>query len=96
MLYKKIRLPFTNISIIRWNPLVSTPIHKHNHKDCNFLVIKGQLQESIYNELEGKGYYMINQNTLSENQSSHINDDIGHHSIKNFSDGYSWSIHYYK
>ena len=95
MLYKKIRFPFTNISIIRWNPLVSTPIHHHN-KDCNFLVMKGKLQEYIYNELEGKGYYMINKKILSENQSSHINDNIGHHSIKNLSDDYSWSIHYYK
>jgi cysteine dioxygenase len=95
MLYKKFHLPF-NISIIRWNPLVSTPIHKHNNKECNFLVIKGRLQESIYNKLEERGYDMITQKTLSVNQSSHINDSIGYHSIKNLSDEYSWSIHYYK
>ena len=63
-LYKKFCFPFTNISIIRWNPLVSTPIHHHN-KDCNFLVMKGKLQEYIYNELEGKGYYMINKKVNS-------------------------------
>ena len=95
MLYKKIRFPFTNISVIRWKPLVSTPIHNHNSKNCNFLVIKGKLQESVYNKLKD-GYYMINQKTISENQSSHINDSIGFHNIKNLSDNYTWSIHYYK
>ena len=95
-LYKKFSIPFTNIRFIRWNPNAVTAIHHHHDVDCNFMVLKGIIQEEIFRELKEDGYYMRDMKILKQNQSSHINDSIGKHRIKNLSDTYSWSIHYYK
>ena len=95
-LYKKFSIPFTNIRFIRWNPNAFTAIHHHPNIDCNFMILKGTIQEEIFRELKEDGYYMHDTKILEKNQSSHINDTIGHHRIKNLSDDYSWSIHYYK
>ena len=94
--YRKIRIPFTNIRFIRWNPNAVTSIHHHPNVDCNFMVLKGTIQEEIFRGLKEDGYYMQNSKILEKNQSSHINDSIGQHRIKNLSDDYAWSIHYYK
>ena len=94
--YKKYKLPFTNIYMIKWNPKSITPIHSHPNVNCNFLVLSGTLQENIYNNLNKQGYYMINSKIVNKNQSSYINDEIGHHTIENLLDKPSWSIHYYK
>ena len=94
-LYKKINIPYTNFFLIRWNPRILTRIHNHNNKNCNFIVLRGALEESIYKSLP-TGYYMVDNKILYPNQASMINDEIGEHSIKNLSDSYSWSLHYYK
>ena len=93
--YRKFCIPFTNISFIKWEPSVITPIHKHNHKNCNFLVLKGTLKETIYKEIP-QGYYLSHTKELSPYQSSHINDNIGAHTIENLSNKFSWSVHHYK
>ena len=93
--YKKFKIPFTNISFIRWNPNANTSIHYHPNKECNFMVLKGILHEDIYKEIGEGGFYMINSKILEKNQSSHINDKIGQHRIRNIYNNYVWSIHYY-
>ena len=93
--YKKFKLPFTNLYIFQWAPLYSSHIHSHPNVNCNFFVLKGKLQENIYQQLNDDGYYMTNSKILEKHQSSFIKDDIGEHSIKNLSDKYSWTLHYY-
>ena len=95
-LYKKFSIPFTNIRFIRWNPNAFTDIHYHPNVECNLMVLKGTIQEEIFRELKEDGYYMHDTKILEKNQSSHINDSMGQHRIKNLSDSYAWSIHYYK
>ena len=95
-LYKRLNIPFTNIYLIRWNPNAVTAIHHHPNVECNLMVLKGTIQEETFRELKDDGYYMRDMKILKKNQSSHINDTIGQHRIKNLSDTYSWSIHYYK
>jgi predicted metal-dependent enzyme (double-stranded beta helix superfamily) len=92
--YNKFKIPFTNLYLIQWMPRVVTPIHGHSN-ECNFLLLKGKLQENVYKNLQSEGYYMISSNIISPHQSSHINNTKGFHSIKNMSDNYSWSLHYY-
>ena len=76
-LYKKFSIPFTNIRFIRWNPNAATVIHHHPNVDCNFMVLKGTIQEDIYKDVQDFGYYMQDSKILEKNQSSHINDSIG-------------------
>ena len=95
-LYKKFSIPFTNIRFIRWKPNAVTDIHYHPNVECNLMVLKGTIQEEIFKDLKESGYYMQDRKVLKQGQSSHINDTIGQHKIKNLSDKYSWTIHYYK
>ena len=94
--YRKINVPLTRISLIRWNPNAITDIHHHPNVDCNLMVLKGTIQEEVFKDTKENGSYMQDIKALKQNQSSHINDSIGKHRIKNLSDTYSWSIHYYK
>ena len=94
--YRKISIPFTNIRLIRWIPNAVTDIHYHPNVECNLMVLKGTIQEEIFKDLKESGYYMQDTKVLKQGQSSHINDTIGQHKIKNLSDSYAWSIHYYK
>ena len=44
--YVKYRLPFTTDRyLIRWHPKSGTDIHKHNGKNCDFMMIWGTLHE---------------------------------------------------
>ena len=95
-LYKRFNIPFTKIYLIRWNPNAVTAIHHHPNVDCNLMVLKGTIQEEVFRVLKEDGYYMRDMKILKENQSSHINDTIGQHRIKNLSDSHAWSLHYNK
>ena len=81
--------------IIRWYPNCITPIHGHTGLDCNFLVLRGNLQENLFYKKPDNIYFFVSSTIIKENQSSHINDSKGYHSIKNLSDDYSWSLHRY-
>lgn len=94
-IYQKFRIPLTNLYVIRWYPKVISLIHGHPQTECNFMVLKGSLQENRFKLVPGGGYFMISSTTLTEYQSSHINDSKGHHTIKNLSDRDTWSLHYY-
>lgn len=93
--YQKFKIPFTNLYIFQWAPLASTSIHSHPNVNCNFIVLKGKIQENIYQQLNEDGYHMTNSKILEKYQSSFIKDDIGKHSIKNLLNKNSWSLHYY-
>ncbi len=94
--YRKITIPFTRLFIVRWKPKKTSPIHSHPGIESNMLVLKGELEESIYKHMDERGYYMIDSNIIGPHQCSHINDNKGSHTIKNLSDTYSYSIHYWK
>lgn len=93
--YKKFWIPFTNLYLIKWRPNGLTDIHGHKGTDCNLFVVKGSLKETLYKKINDNNYVLKSSQILRENQSSHINDSKGYHSIKNLSDKYSWSLHRY-
>ena len=93
--YKKYKLPFTQLYLIKWFPNKITPIHSHNGYECNILVLSGKLKESVYNNTNNDGYYEIYNKTLNKHQSSHINDKIGKHTIENLLNSNSWTLHFY-
>ena len=93
--YKKFKIPFTPLYLIRWKPNITSSIHGHSNKECNYLVLKGALQETIYKHNHNKGYQVLNTRVVSKNQSAHINDKIGEHAVKNITDKDAWSLHYY-
>ena len=93
--YKKFKIPFTPLYLIRWKPNITSSIHGHSNKECNMLVLKGALQETIYKHNHNKGYQVLNTRVVSKNQSAHINDKIGEHAVKNITDEDAWSLHYY-
>lgn len=93
--YKKYWVPLTPFYLIRWKPNGVTPLHNHPNKECNMLVLKGELEENVY-KITPTGNYIHRLTILKPHQCSHINDSIGHHVVKNKSNKCSWSLHYYK
>ena len=93
--YKKFKIPFTPLYLIRWKPNITSRIHGHHGQECNMLVLKGELQETIYKQFHNKDYYIYKLRVIRKNQSAHINDKIGEHAVKNITDEDAWSLHYY-
>ena len=93
--YKKFKIPFTPLYLIRWKPNITSCIHGHNGEECNYLVLKGALKETIYKQTHNKDYYLYKTRVVNKNQSAHINDVIGEHSVRNISGEDAWSLHYY-
>ena len=60
-------------------------IHGHYGKECNYLVLSGKLKETIYKQTHNKDYYLFKTRIVDKNQSAHINDVIGEHSVRNIS-----------
>ena len=95
--YNKYRLPSfkSNIYLIEWLPNVKTDCHGHEHKDCEFVILKGPLFEKRYFK-----NYRSDKNTseifvYNQFDRGFINDLIGKHQMINFSRYKKWSIHRY-
>lgn len=85
----KIPFPIFDIYHFKWNPFCRTPIHDHAKNGCITILIRGKLNERIYD----KELNFIEENNHKAPNISFINDKKGYHSVK--SDGWSSSIHIY-
>jgi len=91
--YSKFRTPFVNIYLIRWSPKSRTNIHKHDGKQCSFLILNGSLHECrfINNTISG----LYKSHLLKSFQVHSINDKEGYHQLYNFDDKIKYSLHRY-
>lgn len=92
--YKKIKI-FNNdifdIFIIIWNYNQGTKIHDHAFNGCYLKVLKGSIEEQIYdNNLKP-----IKNNVLQINDIGFMKNDIGYHTIKNKHNDVAVSLHVY-
>ena len=71
--------------LIRWKPNIIYCIHGHYGSCRNYLVLSGKLKETIYKQTHNKDYYLFKTRIVDKNQSAHINDVIGQHSVRNIS-----------
>lgn len=82
-----------------WKGLQRTPIHDHNGSDGWLRVVQGAVLETIYewNKTSKKANLkkIISKEELGPGGTSHVNDDIGVHSICNHSNGETITIHLY-
>tara|TARA_B110000046_G_C12849950_1_gene337298 strand:- start:49 stop:363 length:315 start_codon:yes stop_codon:yes gene_type:complete len=92
--YYKYRLPSVKgkLYLIQWNPNQYTDIHKHDGNDCHFYILKGPLNETVYN----KDFQIIHKTTYQKKDMGFINDNIGYHKMRNTSNEYKWSLHLYQ
>lgn len=92
--YRKYRIPFPLIDIyfFKWKPNITTKIHNHSSSGCVMLLLKGNLQETIYN----KSLQIVQKKKYDSLLNvSYIHDTIGYHDIKNIYTGTSYSLHIY-
>ena len=85
----KIPFPIFDVYHFSWNPICRTPIHDHAKNGCLTILLKGALNERIYD----KDLNFIKEKDYKAPNISFINDEKGYHSVK--SDGWSSSIHFY-
>ncbi len=81
--------------LICWNEGQETPVHNHDGEDCWVHLLQGEMQEvfynlDLYNTVVEEDFQII----LAK-QTSHINDKIGLHKLKNNSEGKTMSLHLY-
>ena len=92
--YIKIKLPFLKDGyLIRWNPVSKTDIHNHNNKQCDFMVLNGELLECIY--LNKSISSLDNIRKIEPLKLYTMNDDLGYHQVFNLEKTVKWSIHNY-
>ena len=83
-----------DIYVITWGPHSKTPIHDHASKGCILKLLKGSLNETIYNIVDGS-LELAKNKTIYENTTSFISNKIGYHDIENTSLDAAVSIHIY-
>jgi hypothetical protein len=92
--YVKFKLPFLKEGyLIRWNKLSKTDIHHHNNKQCDFILLNGELLECIYKKKSINSLDTIRK--IDKLKKYSINDTIGYHQIFNLDKKIKWSIHNY-
>jgi len=92
--YIKFKLPFLKDGyLIRWNPVSRTDIHNHDNKQCDFMVLNGELLECIY--LKKSISSLDNIRKIEPLKLYTINDNIGYHQVFNLEKKVKWSIHNY-
>jgi len=85
----KIPFPIIDIYIFNWNKLKETPIHDHAESGCFLFLLKGEMEEKLYD----KNLNFIKNNIYKSPNISYINDYKGYHSVKPLKK--SKSIHFY-
>ena len=77
---------------IVWNPARHSPIHDHADAHCVMKILKGTLEETLYNMPAGPSNGMKATDTplevqrktqYTENQVTYVSDDLGIHQIRN-------------
>ena len=92
--YSKVKVCEENsfdMFVITWNKYQQSPIHDHSSNGCIYKIMKGNLEETIFN----KKLEWTHRKNMQENCSTYISDKIGYHSIKNINNDISVSLHIY-
>jgi cysteine dioxygenase len=80
-----------NLMILCWDSKATSPIHDHSNAHCVLKVIKGDLQESLYD-----WNLSLQKETIFDTDSvSYMHDKLGLHAIHNPTEGPSCSLHLY-
>lgn len=91
---KKIKIyenEFFDAYIIVWNMYERSKIHNHSENGCWLKVLKGKLEENLYDENLN---YVIRK-TIKQGESSFIKNSIGYHNIVNIENEKSLTLHIY-
>ena len=88
----RIPFPIFDIYHFNWHTLNRTLIHNHAKNGCLMILIKGALNEKIYD----KKLNLIEENDYYSPNISFINDKKGYHSVKALKPSNSLHIYYPK
>ena len=78
-----------------WDVDQETPIHCHNGKDCWMRVVKGELEEAVFERRQNEGLQLVNHKTYVAKDVAHINDQLGVHRLRNSGGTQAMSLHLY-
>jgi cysteine dioxygenase len=84
-----------DIFILTWKPGCGTPVHNHPNTGCIYKVLKGKLNEELYDSSKNKKEpFKISE--LNQGKTSYIDDTVGFHRIINPTNSTSISLHIYE
>lgn len=87
-----------NLLILVWSPKRASAIHDHANAHCCMKILKGSLQESLYDIPKEEGHHLDpkKETVMHRGEVGYISDSIGLHKISNpLPDQYSVSLHLY-
>jgi cysteine dioxygenase len=88
---KVIKNKLFEIYIITWAPKQGSPIHHHSCNGCWLKVLKGELQETIYDE----SLNPTETHTLKRGAIGFMHNNLGTHSVQNDKENHTVSLHIY-
>ena len=83
------------VLLICWKDGQSSNIHDHPMNGCLLKILKGELIEEQYIEIDNNEYKLVNTNVLRQNDISYLEGTNGLHQIVNISGEYVISLHIY-
>ena len=85
------------VMLLCWGPGQETPVHDHDSSKCWVYALSGSITEKIYQKkiIEIDTRTPSKMFNLTEGDSNFIEDEIGVHSIHNFSQNKAMSLHIY-
>tara|TARA_B100001094_G_scaffold22549_2_gene19072 strand:+ start:2650 stop:2970 length:321 start_codon:yes stop_codon:yes gene_type:complete len=91
--YTKYTISLSNLALIKWEPKCSTDIHNHEGKNCNFIVLNGDLHENRYTDKYLGSLY--SSKCVEPLTWTMIKPEDGYHEMFNYDDRVKYSIHRY-
>lgn len=86
----------SKLLVLVWEPGKQSTIHDHPNTHCFMKILKGQLQEKLYDpKTTADDKILKRTTTLPNNGVAYITDDIGLHQIKNPTADVAISLHLY-
>lgn len=79
-----------------WRPGAVSSIHAHAGSGCWFRVLSGSLEEIVYTVSPRKDAIAVSHiHSITDGESSYVDDDLGVHAMRNPGDGACVSLHFY-
>lgn len=86
----------SNLLVLLWEPGKQSNIHGHPNTHCFMKILKGQLQEKLFDPTSSESDRVLKRTTtLPTNSVAYITDELGLHQMKNPAADIAVSLHLY-
>ncbi len=89
------RRPHYELILVCWEPGQGTPIHDHGGRECFVAMLSGTIDEAIFIDGKDDKPVLASEGQMHAGEQTHINDEIGYHTLSNECGQRVMSLHLY-